>query len=321
MRTEDMIPGRTSKSTILDVGVDWLTLVSNREAPGHDLTLSAWYEVFNKAHRRVGLVDEANILGYAGLKTESMFVGTRFDGAMCRISSALAREVFLSLPFAGATPTRLDLQVTVQWEGTGAHPCRLAAIHAEGANALLPPSRQRNVQETHDNAQGYTTYIGSRQSTSFSRVYHKSAQDPDAYGPGAYRYEVQFNKGTAEHVLKALHDHQDNLESAVIALVWDWHERRGIIPVFRRSDERVIVARETLPLTELDRKLAWLYNQVRPSIEDLMAQGFGQEALVALLGRTQGKEVAEIIDRRVDAPSLAHPGTRSADQVNDADLS
>lgn len=317
MRIEDMIPGRTSKSRIIDVGVDWLTLVSSKEVENHDLALAGWYEAFNLARHRSGLVDDAHVLGYAGIKTENMFVGTRFDGAMMRVSGPLAKESFLSLPYKLASVTRLDLQVTVNWEGTGAHPCRLAAIHAQSANELLPSSRQRNIQETHDNAQGYTTYIGSRQSGSFSRVYHKSAQDPDAYGPNAYRYEVQFNKDTAMKVLEALHEHQENLESAITTIVWDWHERRGIIPVFRRSEERVIVARDTLPATELDKKLGWLYNQVRPSVEGLIEQGLGEEVFIALLGRTQGKEVYEIVGRRRAAISEQRKVSRDLHQVEE----
>lgn len=321
MRIDDMVPGHTSTCTVVDVGVDWLTLVSNRDAEHHDLTLNAWYEAFHLQKHRTGLIEDAHLLGYSGIKTEGFFMGTRYDGAMARVSGTLAKEVFLSLPTAGATATRLDLQVTVKWTGTGVHPCRLAAIHAAAQNELLPSSRQRNIQETHDNDGGYTTYIGSRQSTSFSRIYHKSAQDPDAYGKDAYRYEVQFNKDTAGNVIDALKTHQEHLESAIIAIVWDWHERRGIIPVFKRSAERVIVEREVLPLTELDKKLAWLYNQVRPTVGTLMEAGFREEALVALLGRTTGKEVMDILIRRASAVYDAQSTPRDADQMETYDES
>lgn len=297
-RETDMVPGNKSSVTILDAGVDWLTLVSPLQAEMHDLTLNSWYETFNRVKHRSGLVDEANILGYAGIRTEGMLVGTRYDGAMVKVSGKTAKDVFLNLPHNGCNVTRLDVQVTVTWEGTGLHPCRLAALHATSANEILPVSRQRNIEEHKDNRGGYTTYIGSRQSTSFARVYNKSAQDADAYGPNAYRYEVQFNKGPAEQVLLALKEHQEALESACIALVWDWFERRGIIPVFRRGGQAVDVSRETIPLTELDKKLQWLYNQVRPTVAALSDQGMGEEVLVSLFGREMGYHMALFLQQR-----------------------
>lgn len=293
-----MVQGNKAVVTILDAGVDWLTLVSNKETPNHDLVLSEWYNAFNVVKHRSGMVDDAHVLGYAGIRTEGMIVGTRYDGAMVKVSGKTAKEQFLQLPSKDCNVTRLDVQVTVSWEGTGLHPCRLAALHATAANEILPISRQRNIEEHKDNKGGYTTYIGSRQSTSFARVYNKTAQDSDAYGPNAYRYEVQFNKGPAEQVLRALYDHQDNLESACIALVWDWFERRGIIPVFRRSAEVVNVSRETIPLTELDKKLQWLYNQVRPTVGTLTEQGLSEEVCIALFGREMGYHMALFLQQR-----------------------
>lgn len=315
MRVDDMIPGRTSACTVVDVGVDWITLTSSTAHEPHDVTLANWYDVFNRVRHHSGMVEDASFLGYSGLKTEGMFIGTRFDGAMVRLSGPIARDNFLALQTAGASVTRLDLQVTCHWEGTGLHPPRLVALHATAANELLPTSRQRNVEERKDNRGGYTTYVGSRQSAAFLRCYHKSAQDPDAYGPNVYRYEVQYNKDSASFVLEALHNHQEVVEAAITALVWDWCERRGIIPVFRRSAERVIVSRETIPVTELDKKLQWLYTQVRPTVDMLMAQGHTAEALIALLGRDLGKDAmiaVETAQKSKEPPSLGDIDQRSA---------
>lgn len=310
-----MVLGRTSQCEVVDIGCDWITLTSNNETAHHDITLNNWYEVFSRIRKQNGMTEDGSFLGYSGLKSEGAFVGTRYDGAMIRLSGTRAREHFLSLETEDATVTRLDIQVTCKWTGTGAHPPRLVAMHAESANELLPSSRQRNVEERKDNRQGYTTYVGSRQSSSFLRCYHKSAEDPDAYGPDVYRYEVQFNKETAARILVALRDHEENLESACVALVWDWCERRGIIPVFRRSAEKVIVSRETIPITEIDKKLGWLYNQVRPTIGTLIEQGLRREALIALLGQDLGKEVVHFLETQLMQPLPVQVDiTRSGDK-------
>lgn len=297
MRDNDQVMGIRPNVQILDAGVDWLTLTSTKESTDHELTLNAWYEQFQLLRRRTGIMEDAAMMGYQGIKTEGMFVGTRWDGAMCRISGKTARELFLEIPPGSSNITRLDVQVTIHDIDGKIHPPRLAAIQAEAANSALPTSRQRNIEEHKDNKQGYTTYIGSRQSTSFARVYHKSAQDPDAYGPNVYRYEVQFNKDTASHILKALYAHQEDLEGAAIAIVWDWFERRGVIPVFRRSGQVVTIGRDTIALTDLDKKLQWLYTQVRPTVTMLIEQGQAEEVLCALLGRTLGCDVMRTFDR------------------------
>lgn len=299
MRITDMIPGHTSECTVVDIGVDWLTLVAPITDENHNATLDNWYQIFNRVKLDSGLVEDGHFLGYAGVRTDHMFVGTRYDGAMVRVSGPVARDRFLALARSGCNVTRLDVQVTCTWQGTGMHPPRLVALHANSANELLPKSRQRNVEERKDNRGGYTTYVGSRQSASFLRCYHKSAQDPDAYGPNAYRYEVQFNKETAEAVLQALHYHQTNLDAACIAIVWDWCERKGIIPVFRRSAEKISLPREVIPLTEIDKKLAWLHTQVRPTVGALVELGLRREAIIALLGADLGKEVEHFLSTQL----------------------
>jgi len=296
MRSTDIVLGPRTDVTIVDVGVDWITLVSLKDSEDHDKTLNNWYEQFGRIRSQTGIVEDGQMMGYQGIKTDGIFVGTRWDGAMIRISGKTARSMFLTLNAGKSSVTRLDVQVTVHFPGDGMHPPRLAAMQAESANEQLPSSRKRNIEEHKDNRGGFTTYIGSRQSSSFARVYHKSAQSPDEYGPDCYRYEVQFNKDTAPQVLNALYMHQDNLDSACIAIVWDWFERRGIIPVFRRSGEVVHIARETLPLTDMDKKLKWLYAQVRPTVTDLIEQGMGEEVLCALLGRSLGTDVMRTFD-------------------------
>lgn len=311
MRRDDQPTLAPAGTPIIDAGVDWLTVTSLKTHEGHERDLTNWYEILNRRRHDAGVYEEASVLGYAGLKTEHLFVGTRWDGAMLRMSGSYARETWNAVSVSNGNVTRLDLQVTVQWNGEGAHPARLAAIGAEMANEQLPVSRQRLVHEHKDNRQGYTTYIGSRQSAAFARVYHKSAQAPDEYPENTYRYEVQFNKETAPMVHKSLLENQDRAEAYVIAVVWDWFERRGVIPVFRRSGEVVNIPREVLPLTDMDKKLRWLYNQVRPTVTDLLSLGHREAVLVALLGTELGKEVetsivAVELERMVPALSYDH---------------
>lgn len=296
MRSDDKAFVLSSKNEVLDCGVDWLTATSKKDSAKHEQVLASWYEVFRQWRHDNGLMSEASFLGYQGVTSEGLFIGTRYDGAMLRMSGKAARQLWQQMWLEDCKITRLDVQVTVQWEGVGFHPARLAAMQAEGANSILPPNRQRNVEEHKDNKGGFTCYIGSRQSASFSRCYHKSAQDPDSYGEGAWRYEVQYNADSAPAVLKALTDHMAEAEAASIALVWDWYERRGVIPVFRRSAIVVPVSRETLSLTTLDKKLAWLYNQVRPTVSELLDQGFEQETLIALLGNILGQQVVRSLE-------------------------
>lgn len=290
------------RAEIIDTGVDWLTAVLSSEAVKSGRRYQEWEELFN-AIAPLGEVNQAaHWLGYQGKSFEGAFIGLRYDGGAIRLSGQVARDNWLGLDLSEAHITRCDVQVTCRWEAETITPVRRAAVQAEGANALLPPQRQRLVEERRDNRGGATTYIGSRQSSSFSRTYNKSAENADAYGPNAYRYEVQYNRDTAPDVVRALTTHQEALQAACVAMVWDWYERRGVIPFFSRSGQVVPYVREVLTPTSTDRKLHWLNTQVRPTVEGLLARDLRLETLVAIFGKSLGEELYLILGNKdIDA--------------------
>ena len=131
-----MVLGHTAEVKIVDIGVDWLTLTSNREGEYHESTLTNWYDVFGQIRANNGLVEDGSSLGYVGLKTEGAFIGTRYDGAMIRLSGKVARDHFLSLQAQSAAPTRIDVQVTCYWKGSGLHPPRHVVDDGEVIRAM-----------------------------------------------------------------------------------------------------------------------------------------------------------------------------------------
>ena len=251
-----------------------------------------WYDIFYMHRKRYGMATNASKLGYSGLSCEGMFLGTRHDGAMLTLSGQTAKELWREVFHVAATCTRIDVQVTVRAEGYTIEPSKYVASDAAAANEELPESRQRLIKTVQDNKGGMTCYVGSRQSDSFLRCYHKSAQDSDIYGDHAWRYEVQYNRDVAPGVIERLLESTARPPELASSFVYGWMYTRGIMPPWRLAGEIQVVKRETLPLTELDKKLAWLYKQVRPTVEALMAQNLTEETLIALLGRDMGKALA-----------------------------
>lgn len=281
---------------IIDAGVDWLTLTVKKENEQSDTCLSRWYDIFYMHRKRHGLATNAAKLGYSGLACEGMFVGTRHDGAMLTLSGQTAKELWREVIQYPATCTRIDIQVTVRAEGFTIEPSKYVASDAAAANEELPESRQRLIKTVQDNRGGMTCYIGSRQSDSFLRCYHKSAQDPDIYGDHAWRYEVQYNRDVAPGIVERLIESTAKPADLASSFVYGWMYTRGLMPSWRLAGEMQIVKRETIPLTELDKKLAWLYKQVRPTVEALLAQDLTEETLVALLGRDLGHALSLRVD-------------------------
>lgn len=281
---------------VIDAGVDWLTLTIKKENELSDTCLSRWYDIFYMHRKQHGLATNAAKLGYSGLSCEGMFIGTRHDGAMLTLSGQTAKELWREVMQPPATCTRIDIQVTVRAEGFTIEPSKYVASDAAAANEELPESRQRLIKTVQDNRGGMTCYIGSRQSDSFLRCYHKSAKDPDAYGDGAWRYEVQYNRDVAPGVVERLIESTARPADLACSFVYGWMYTRALMPSWRLAGDIQVVKRETLPLTELDKKLAWLYKQVRPTVETLMAQNLTEETLVALLGRDLGKALALKVD-------------------------
>lgn len=281
-------------------GIDWITCTLVESNLEKSDTFKSWRRLFDAIARETNAkLVPAGWQGYKGIGMEGALLGTREDGACFRMTGAMAAKNWNRI--RGGKATRLDLQVTVigLTEVGGKFNVQKLPPHlwhgdqAENANRDLPDDRKRLISYNHNNKGGATLYIGSRQSSSFARIYDKSAESPGEWGGyNAWRYEVQFGKRLAQEIRETLMEQSSGgLERSIIAAVWDWMRARGVFVPWSRGDGPALKMKEELEPKTTDRQLAWLHKQVAPTIRKLQEEGLEGDAIIALFGLERGLSI------------------------------
>lgn len=221
-------------------------------------------------------------LGYYGETCGNVSYGAGSQGTILQASGWAADNLQgMAVPFDGAP--RVDVQVTV-WLGRDtpgyAAGFSLASLEArEGAHG-----GKWAVKLIQGFGAGDTLYLGSRQSNAFVRIYDKWRESgmKDEYRH-AWRFEVELKNEAAKEVWTGAHSAKQSPETIAGWVRW-YLARWGVqLPATVSS---VLAASPERPNRETDneRRLAWLHNQVRPSIEKMLAAGVPIERVLGALG-------------------------------------
>jgi hypothetical protein len=183
------------------------------------------------------------------------------------------------------TCTRLDLAVTVRHTPADSYVGRSVYAMAECFYAEHPKSAQ--PWRVSDADGGETTYVGKRGSANMLRVYNKQAECiAQQDGPGAeryracWRYELEVKSPTSLPLAREVDERTDRA-GYVQAYVWDWMRAHGLEPAWGHDGGRVL-----LPgfrrRSDADSRLEHLAKNVRPTVQWLVAAGYGSELRAAL---------------------------------------
>lgn len=142
----------------------------------------------------------------------------------------------------------------------------------------------RTYSIIQNNLGGQTFYLGSRQSDQFGRVYDKGVET-GKMGPGLmWRYEVEYKGTYAKAAIQAILGRESatlDLGKAIATTVWDWWNERECLPIYTRSNCAALDISARFLSSDDDRRLAWLRQQVSPTVRDLITRG-NREVLDAL---------------------------------------
>lgn len=277
-------------------GLDWLTLVS-----ADDGVMEKWHQCIATQFVDRKLWKEnsktRNVMGYVGPQFEGLFIGSRPDGHMVRVSSDTARWVGHDLLRRGGRASRIDLQITV-WLG-GIQDAFLrsdfvtACQHKYGRGS--PP--RIAIIDTNRGPEGVT--IGSRASESYGRIYDKQKESKEERYEGCLRYEVEF-KGELAHSIGAILAGYTSPLIAMSDMVEKWFMARGVlIPDGGGKVQDLIPLKR--PPTSLERSRGWITRNIAPTIYKIaLEQGICQ-TMLDVFGQTLDDEV---IMRLVDRAAL-----------------
>lgn len=223
--------------------------------------------------------------GFSGFKVGEVEYGHRDDEFIVRLMSDCASHSWRKCYELADSITRLDVQVTVEM----GQPCApLVWKYYHKANALSEKKKRgpRN-RVILGNDGGATLYCGERTSQRFGRCYAKGPQTKMSYYETALRFEVQYNGRLAKLVARRLYDAKHPADFCFDRSSGFFRDRIGFFPV-----RTAFIGKDTCPRKRSDvrKKLDWLHDAVRPSVQMLLELGHVREVYDALglPGPTEG---------------------------------
>jgi len=288
--------GREARIADLVTGIDWITVTTNVEKSG----IALW-DVFNEYQKELKIKPKPIIrYGFNGLRVNGMEYGYNDNSGwhMVTATGATANTVWHKLVPSSERVTRLDLAVTV-----GLHKPMPDLIETHFCDVPEPERASRFYATVHGSDGGSTLYVGKRVSERFGRVYDKGVQSKE-WSPGVmYRYEVVLKKLDGNAVARNLYGDWRRggkvYAQALASYVYNWFLMRGIQPIFDTWDNKMSIEVKTR-VTSRDRQLTWLRTQVRPTVRNLIEDGFGPDVVRALDISPKQLELWEKVRAMVD---------------------
>lgn len=261
---------------IVSAGVDWITVTTPDSASSAQLAMHIGGIVDYQRQR--GAIEKAwGMSGFTGFRVGEVEFGTRGDEMMVRLMSNAALNSWRRVYELGGSTTRLDLQVTVEM---GADCQDLVWDYYRRAN-LKSAEKARGPRNRVilGNDGGATLYCGDRTSNRFGRCYAKGPQSKLQLYKTCLRFEVQYNGKLAKVISRKLFDAKVENVFALQRSVGFFQERIGRLPIRTGA---VIKDSCSRTRSNVRKKLDWLQEGVKPSVQLLIELGYRLEVLRAL---------------------------------------
>lgn len=220
--------------------------------------------------------------GYYGESCGNAAYGAGNQGTLLQASGWAADNLQgMGLPFDNAP--RVDMQVTVWFDKDIPYIAKWGAELSNNARQNVHGGKWA-IKVIDGYGSGDTLYLGSRTSENYIRVYDKwreSGKD-EAY-KYAWRFEVELKNTRAVEAWSGACSLRQSPETIAGTVRWYLASRGVYLP---RTVSSVLAARPEKPNRDTDneRRLAWLYNQVRPSIDKMLATGVPLDRVLSALG-------------------------------------
>lgn len=263
-------------TAFVNYGVDYLTCTYKPQA---NLTRLEFYlsqiERSEKAHGNY--TEKWAMQGYSGFHIGGLDWGLRDDGCIVRLSGATAKEYWAKVGKLASNCSRIDLQTTVS-------ECRdlnaVVQTHYKEMRKKWQSKKKFPEPKMWVGPQGAEAiYSGSRHSQRYLRLYRRFLKDRLSGTETHLRYEAEIKSELAKVTLSRLlasSTPDDDCRSQCYAMFRD----RGLSLEWTHSGQQPFVCPRTIG--NVTRRLRWLENAVRPSVERLIAEGYRDQVLSAL---------------------------------------
>lgn len=275
-----MKPERSRVESV-DAGIDWLTWITPR-ATGADRVVQWARRLIEEQRERGSKVRPFMALGYHGEGVEGCAYGLREDTTYLRLSGSLAASKWCEVCEFSGTPSRLDVQTTFTLTSPATTFGARVMARTRTARRVLrgrPPTRTCIT----NNRGSWSGSVGTRANAIYLRVYDKGIESGSHARGLRWRIELEAKAVTARKLwdeAKAVTDrdqwYRDVCERAVVHCEGRW-------PLQKSETVQRLPTAEARDPADVERKLAWMKEQVAPSIASLLPY-IGTERILEVLG-------------------------------------
>lgn len=256
--------------TIVEAGVDYLAMTVRSTAHEYESWAASARDAIGLLAQHGNVPRVGNFRAYDGVWCGGGFVGEKPDEGFLSVPGSWASRVWPQTYHRDAHYSRLDLQVTVRYPDFDKELSKKCYQWANALNEDRPLKQRRKLKLIEDSDGGSTLYIGSRKSLHFCRLYNKMAASDDPAYENCWRFEVELHNDAASNASTYLYEGARSQPRACASTVWHYFTERGILAPWARESEENAVLPVKAPRTDIERKLAWLTEQVSPSVALLL---------------------------------------------------
>lgn len=271
-----------AKAATVWSGVDWISATLSREAIDNQVWLYDAIHALEQVQAYGNTYKRRSMLGFDGWESGGCFVGSNDTMHFASFAGKYANDAWHYLEHPKVHISRVDLQITVQYDVELNKEGRYQYASAIRHNRSLPEHRRRRIDLWAGSDGSDTTYVGSPSSDVRGRVYNKAKQSNEQAYERSWRYEVVYKNDYAGSVFRQLLNATNEVSDVILSETLNWYAQRGIIVLDVRANGRNAIEPPKQPKSDVERKLRWIKNQVVPTIRKLAELGYGEDLMTVI---------------------------------------
>ena len=270
---------RDAKSETVYAGVDWISATLGRDEIDNQTWLYDCLHALEDIQRLGNTYKRRSMLGFDGWESGGCFVGSNDTMHYAQFAGKYAHDAYHMVAHPKVHVSRIDLQITVQYDVELIKEGRYQYARAIRNNKGLPVHRQRKIHLYAGSDGADTVYVGAPSSDTRGRIYNKAKQSNEQSYERSWRYEVVYRNEYARNVFRQLPSGPDKATEFILSQVVTWYTERGIMVLDVRNDGANAIAPPKQPSSDVERKLRWVRKQVVPTIRKLAELGYAEELM------------------------------------------
>jgi len=268
--------------TKVTAGIDWLSATLPQGALDYHVWVADCYWALEQLAKEGFILEHRKMQGYEGMGFGNCFVGENDKGAFAQVTGEKANWFYPYTEHPKTHVSRIDAQITVQTDIVNLNEGKRCLVAARTHNKTLPVNKRRKPRMLLGEDGEDTVYIGSSSSDKQLRIYNKEAQSEDIRYTRCWRYEAMLRNDAAAPLYRKCLSEVYPATEFILSFVVDYCRQRGISIRGLEHIEPVALEYVVKPPTDIERKLKWLRDQVKPTIKKLSEAGYGDQAAEAM---------------------------------------